>query len=409
MGETKDYSDIISAYAGSGITLSTVAVGEGADQKTLEQLADMCGGRYYYSDSSSDIPRIFAQEVFLGSDSYIQNGVFSLAVQGGHELTANLFADGWPALYGYVAATPKTASNPVIVSGEKGDPLLTVWQYGLGRSAAWNSDVTGEWSGAFAGQEDYVQLWKRIVDYTTGNTNLGEDRVEVVTAGDQTEILYRTEDFDSGTEIMVTVINPSEEKTEERLRASAPGSYSAKISTPQAGLYHFNICRTKGGEIQNYMTTAAAVQFSDEYKFDVSAASYLKFAEQYGRLLTGKEKLWTRIAAGERAGYPLTNWLLAFALVLFLADVAMRRLQYVPKRLPFPAAVRHIKEQKMPVNTDYETPSGNMSGTAQRQTVRNAVTQKKKRRQSREQNTLDTSQLLKKREERNQPVQKTEE
>ena len=409
MGETKDYSDIISDYAGSGITLSTVAVGEGADQKTLEQLADMCGGRYYYSDSSSDIPRIFAQEVFLGSDSYIQNGVFSLAVQGGHELTANLFADGWPALYGYVAATPKTASNPVIVSGEKGDPLLTVWQYGLGRSAAWNSDVTGEWSSAFAGQEDYVQLWKRIVDYTTGNTNLGEDRVEVVTAGDQTEILYRTEDFDSGTEIMVTVINPSEEKTEERLRASAPGSYSAKISTPQAGLYHFNICRTKGGEIQNYMTTAAAVQFSDEYKFDVSAASYLKFAEQYGRLLTGKEKLWTRIAAGERAGYPLTNWLLAFALVLFLADVAMRRLQYVPKRLPFPAAVRHIKEQKMPVNTDYETPSGNMSGTAQRQTVRNAVTQKKKRRQSREQNTLDTSQLLKKREERNQPVQKTEE
>lgn len=90
MGETKDYSDIISDYAGSGITLSTVAVGEGADQKTLEQLADMCGGRYYYSDSSSDIPRIFAQEVFLGSDSYIQNGVFSLAVQGGHELTANL-------------------------------------------------------------------------------------------------------------------------------------------------------------------------------------------------------------------------------------------------------------------------------------------------------------------------------
>ncbi|MDE7183487.1 MAG: VWA domain-containing protein, partial [Lachnospiraceae bacterium] len=132
MGETKDYSDIISAYAGSGITLSTVAVGEGADQNLLEQLADKCGGRYYYSDISSDIPRIFAQEVFLGSDSYIQNGAFSLVVQGGHELTGNLFADGWPALYGYIAATPKTASNPVIVSGEKGDPILTVWQYGLG-------------------------------------------------------------------------------------------------------------------------------------------------------------------------------------------------------------------------------------------------------------------------------------
>ncbi len=95
--------------------------------------------------------------------------------------------------------------------------------------------------------------------------------------------------------------------------------------------------------------------------------------------------------------------------MLFLADVAVRRLQYVPKRLPFLAAVRHIKEQKMPENTDYETPSGNVSSTAQKQTVRNAVPQKKKRRQSRDQDTLDTSQLLKKREERNQPVQKTEE
>lgn len=235
--------------------------------------------------------------------------------------------------------------------------------------------------------------------------------MEVVTAGDQTEILYRTEDFDSGTEIMVTVINPSEEKTEERLRASAPGSYSAKISTPQAGLYHFTICRTKGGEIQNYMTTAAAVQFSDEYKFDVSAASYLKFAEQYGRLLTGKEKLWTRIAAGERAGYPLTNWLLAFALVLFLADVAMRRLQYVPKSLPFLAAVRRRKAQKLAESTAYEEKNGAaaesaaLADTAQEPPVQNTASkagqkkkQQKKRRQSEE--TLDTSQLLKKREER---------
>ena len=221
--------------------------------------------------------------------------------------------------------------------------------------------------------------------------------------------VYETEDFDSGTEIFVTIINPQGEKTEERLHASAPGSYTAKLSTPQAGLYRFHLCRTRDGEIQNYMTAAAAVQFSDEYKFDVSAASYMKFVQQYGRLVTAKDKIWTRIAAGERESYPLANWLLAFAVVLFLADVAVRRLQYVPKRLPFLAAVRHIKEQKMPENTDYETPSGNVSSTAQKQTVRNAVPQKKKRRQSRDQDTLDTSQLLKKREERNQPVQKTEE
>ena len=330
MGETSDFVDVTDAYTSGGITLSTVAVGAGSDAQLLERLAEDCGGRYYYSDLASDIPRIFAQEVFLGGDSYIRNGVFGLSVQRGHELTGNLFAEGWPVLYGYIAATPKTASSPVITSTEKDDPILTVWQYGLGRTAAWNSDVTGEWSGAFVGQEDYVQLWKRVVDYSTGNANMGEDSVNVVTVGEVTDVVYQAEGYGGGTEVLVTVIDPQGESSEEKLHAVAPGRYEAEISTPQTGLYHFNIRRTEGGEIQSYMTTAAAVQFSDEYKFDVSPDSYLRFVEQYGRVITEQDPVWSRIRTGARESYPLTNWLLGLAVVLFLLDVAMRRFQYVP-------------------------------------------------------------------------------
>ena len=251
MGETDDFRDVINDYTGGGITLSTVAVGSGSDTRLLERLADNCGGRYYYSDLSSDLPRIFAQEVFLGGDSYIQNGVFGLAVQRGHELTANLFSEGWPAIYGYISATPKTASSPVITAAEKDDPILTVWQYGLGRTAAWNSDVTGEWSGAFSGQEDYVQLWKRIVDYSTGNVNMGEDNVNVVTVGEFTNVVYQTQNYGGETEILVTAIDPQGESSEVKLHATAPGRYEAELSTPLTGLYHYNIRRTEGGEIQS--------------------------------------------------------------------------------------------------------------------------------------------------------------
>ena len=262
MGETSDFRDVVAAYAHAGITLSTVAVGEGSDTKLLEDLAKSCGGRYYYSDISIDIPKIFAQEVFLGGDSYIQNGNFELSVRRGHELTANLFQEGWPILYGYVSATPKMASSSIISAGEKDDPILTVWQYGLGRTVAWNSDVTGEWSGAFSGKEDYVQLWKRIVDYSTGNAKLGEDRVDVVAVGEETQILYRTDNYSGDTEILATVIDPQENVREVKLHATAPGTYEASIPTDRTGLYHFNLRRTENGEIQSYMTTAAAVQFS---------------------------------------------------------------------------------------------------------------------------------------------------
>ena len=330
MGETSDFRDVIKQYTDNGITLSTVAVGDGADTRLLERLANNCSGRYYYSDISSDIPRIFAQEVFLGGDSYIQNGTFGLVVRSGHELTTNLFAEGWPVLYGYVSATPKTASSPIISSAEKDDPILTVWQYGLGRTVAWNSDVTGEWSGAFVGNDDYVQLWKRVVDYSTGNANLGEDKVNVVTAGEETQVIYRTDEYSGDTEIYATVIDPDGNTQEVKLHATAPGTYEASLPTSDAGLYHFNIRRMEDGQIQNYMTTAAAVQFSNEYKFDASTASFLSFAQQYGRLIDARENVWTHINTGAGERRSLANWLIGLAICLFLADVAMRRFQYVP-------------------------------------------------------------------------------
>lgn len=406
MGETSDFNDVIGDYTDNEITLSTVAVGNGSDKVLLKRLADNCGGRYYYSDESSDIPRIFAQEVFLGGDSYIQNGVFALSVQKGHELTSNLFSGGWPAIYGYIAATPKTASSPVIVSGERGDPILTVWQYGLGRTAAWNSDVTGEWTGAFAGQDDYVQLWKRIVDYSTGNADMGGDSVNVVTAGEQTTVDYHTDDYGSATEIQVTMIDPDGAATEEKLHATAPGKYTVDLPTPQTGLYHFNIRRTDNGEIQSYMTTAAAVQFSDEYKFDVSTASYLKFVEQYGRIITEEDPVWTRISTGAKEGYPLTSWLLALAICLFLADVAMRRFQYQPKW----ANVKGRRKKQKAKNSHEETNEALENEALKNETLEDNIEkitgkkekkQKKPKKTKQPEQTLDTSQLLKKKDDRN--------
>ncbi len=417
MGETTDFTDVIQNYAESGITLSTVAVGEGSDRQLLERLADNCGGRYYYSDLAGDIPKIFAQEVFLGGDSYIQNGEFSLAVQSGHELTTRLFTEGWPLVLGYISASPKTASSVLVATAEKEDPILTVWQYGLGRTVAWNSDVTGEWSGAFSGKEDYVQLWKRIVDYSTGNADMGEDRVEVVTAGEVTELVYQTRDYGNGTEILATVIDPEGNASEVKLHATAPGKYETEVATPQTGLYHFNIRRVEEGEIQSYMTTAATVQFSDEYKFDVSTASYLGFVEQYGHIITEDDMIWTKLTNSAKGSHSLTNLLLGLAVFLFLTDVAMRRFQYIPKWSVVKGRkkVKRVEEDRKDAQTGIT--SGGQDTNSELQNVeeqhpekssekkisdKNRKASKKQSKQKKQsEQTLDTSQLLKKKDNRN--------
>lgn len=404
MGETTDFQDVANTYSAAGITLSTVAVGDGSDTRLLERLANSCGGRYYYSDISSDIPKIFAQEVFLSGDSYIQNGDFSLAVSSSHELTTGLFAQGWPHVYGYVSSTPKTASRTVIASAEKEDPILTVWQYGLGRTAAWNSDVTGEWTGSFSGQEDYVRLWKRIVDYAAGNAGMGEDRVNVVTAGETVKVSYRTDNYDGGTEIYATVIKPDGGTGEVKLHAVAPGSYEAELSADHAGLYHFNIRRTDGGEISSYMTTAAAVQFSDEYKFNVSTDALLNFTQEYGHIIAPEEYIWKPIAAGAGEKRSLANLLLGLAILLFLADVSMRRFQYVPRWAESGfSAFGGVRGRKNGMQEGRRTGAQEAGGreTGEQETAKDKKKKADSGRKKKAEQTLDTSQLLKKKDDRN--------
>ncbi len=404
MGETTNFADVIQQYQTGGVTLSTVAVGTGSDTSLLERLATECSGRYYYSDLSTDIPKIFAREVFLGGDSFIRNGEFPLSVRTGHELAKGLFGEGWPILKGYVASSPKTASNTIISAGEKEDPILTVWQYGLGRTVAWNSMVTGEWDGVFAGKEDYVQLWKRVLDYSTGNADLGEDKVNIVTLSDATEITYEALSYTDASEVLATVIAPDGEVSDIKLTASAPGKFVASVSTEQTGVYHFNIRRMEAGEIQSFLTTAASVQFSDEYKFDVSSSAYLQFVDNYGNVLTEEDNIWSEKVTEKRGKRSIVTLLICIALGMFLLDVAFRRFQYEPKWRLKPKKTKKQESdlRKGLVVTGAEeatiTEAVVTSGKAEKKTKKEKNTKKSK---NTSQQTLDTSQLLKKKEERN--------
>ena len=91
---------------------------------------------------------------------------------------------------GYSRSDCEDIANVLLASAEKDDPILSVMQYGLGHTVAWNTDVTNRWTAGLAQQNDYVQLWKRIIDYSAGNTALGEDRVDVTTVNGTTKVTY---------------------------------------------------------------------------------------------------------------------------------------------------------------------------------------------------------------------------
>src|SRR5262249_30481311 len=56
------FPDLTAKLRASGITLSTVAVGHGADVKLLGELARQGGGRYSFAATAKEVPKIFVKE-----------------------------------------------------------------------------------------------------------------------------------------------------------------------------------------------------------------------------------------------------------------------------------------------------------------------------------------------------------
>lgn len=409
-GETRAFSDIIMAYQDAGVTLSTVAVGEYSDTSLLESIAKGCGGRYYYSDISTDISKIFAQEVFLSGDTYLQNGTFALAGNS-NAITKGLYADGWPPIYGYVSATPKKSAN-VLLASEKDDPVLSIMQYGLGHTVAWNTDVTNQWTSALAQSDDYVQLWKRMIDYSAGNTSLGEDSVDVTTFGGSTEIVYRAKDYKENTTISAIYTDPDGNTQTAKLNATAPGVYQCVIDTDMTGIYNLSVQRMEDEETTNAIMTAAVVQYSDEYKFALNNDKFCAFIKQYGKMLKPSDNFWKKLKRTASAKFELTRWLILFAIVWFVMDIAFRRFCFVPADTKayqkiaafFSRTGEKTSERKAEQLTKTDTKTVQEEETQKPEEPQKAQKKKTKTKKQKqpEPQALDTSALLKKKDQRNQ-------
>ena len=323
--EFREYDVLLKKINEAGITVSTVAVGSDSDKNMLQMVADKCGGRFYYTDINNSIPRIFAKEVYLSTNDYLINEEFYPVVTSNNEILNQVMDEGCPALLGYIASSPKDRSDVILESPRK-DPILSTWQCGLGRTVAWNSDATNEWTAAFAKWDNYPMLWSNIVHYVISDTDLGEDELEIIGEGSSAKVVYETKDYDKNTVINAVVSGEDGETKEIQLDPVKPGSYEADIDSDEIGIYNFNI-RKKNGEtiVKNY-NTAYANQYSPEYRFSDSVGELDRFVKQAGgEIISLEDDVWKVNAKKVNSKIPLTVFLIILSMGLFLFDIIIRR------------------------------------------------------------------------------------
>lgn len=342
-----DYEELKKTINDAGITLSTVAIGTGCNEELLKDLAESCNGRYFYTDISTDLPRIFAQEVFLSSNTYLINEEFTPIVTSNDAMIRDVVVNGLPTLKGYVATTPKDRSIQLLQS-HYGDPVLCYWQYGLGKTVAWTSDMTGEWSGNYSGWENTQLLWHNIIQYVTQDMGMEGAYVEVEQNGSRSEIHYTTENFSADTTVIATVFDDEGNATEVELDPVKPGEYIAGIDTASTGVYTINVQQKEGEEIVSSMNTAAINQYSLEYRFYPDNTLMEEYvASVGGRIITEPAEVFASKPEYVKSRWNLSTILLVMAAIWFLWDIAVRRFHIdLYKLLPVETVKKHSAKRQ---------------------------------------------------------------
>lgn len=329
-GQSTDggYYDIATKASEEGITVSTI--GLTFSSSSLEYLA-MCGkGRYYYVDSASDLPDIMLNEAEQARVDPLIDGDFKPTVDDANDFTDLFDFSSLPPLGGHLGTTLKDDGVAHLIT-ETGHPIYTTWEYGEGVVACFTSDLCGKWSGGWfddpVGQDAIrCMLKSNLADYhsdsslifsseTDGNTA----RVTVMTSGEK--------DTNS---VSITVKSEYGEESYD-LAFVYKGYYSGNISLSGVGLYEITVTEKNQVETVDDLTTYISVPYSKEYDAFVDGGkSFLEGLCGYsnGKVFTDiNELVSVKMSEIEIVYNPIVP-LALIAAILFIADVAVRKLRF---------------------------------------------------------------------------------
>jgi Mg-chelatase subunit ChlD len=358
-----DFEGLVRQLAQQRITVSTVALGEDADKWLMSQVADWGQGRYYFANDSESVPRIFTSETILVARTLVEEHTFSPSVRQDHEVLRGFESNALPPLRGYVLAYPKPAAEVLLVS-DKADPVLAVWRYGLGRTAAFTSDLRGRWGKAWVQWEDYGKFVSQLVRWTQRKTLRQNMWMNVALQAGKSQItvdLYDDRDeFINNATLTGTVTVSGQSSTPLTLEQTAPGRYNGSFGLHGTGEYFLTISgQDSGAETIEPHTTAFAIPYSAEYIPRPQNLRLLrKLAELSGgqllHLTDGPETLaglFQVTGDGHRPPRSLWYVLILAALTLYFLDIVARKLPPAQQWLG-PFGVRWLPHRRVPRSRD---------------------------------------------------------
>ena len=290
----------------------------------------MGGGRYYPATDIFNVPDIFLKETVKSVGQYIIEEPFYPLPSAPGPVLRGLDTTRLPALLGYNGTTIKNTARQDLLT-TRGDPLLATWQYGLGRAAAWTSDLKGQWAKEWLNWEGFPRFAAQLVSWLLPAPKAeGLDATASIENGHAVVRLQATDKNGQALNFLdaqVTIVDPELQTKELKLEQVGPGQYEATADTSQPGTYLLRLGVNQGDQSLGQVTLGMVVPYSPEYK---ASGINLGLLGELARLTGGSEltdPLQAFLHNLPAVDYAREIWrpLLLLVALLFPLDVALRR------------------------------------------------------------------------------------
>ncbi|MEO0415433.1 MAG: glutamine amidotransferase, partial [Verrucomicrobiota bacterium] len=328
------YQALASQCHAEGITISTVAVGAGAQVGLLQTIAAAGGGQSYVTMDPSAITRIFTQDTMVHTGRMIREEAFEPELVERHPMLAGWENGAAPPLLGYVKTNRKATSQIPLVT-DTGDPLLAHWRFGLGKVTAFTSDCKSRWAALWVSDWDgYSQLWSQVLRETARqpqgrNMDLRlNERGEIVDV--EVDLLVDAGTRQNGALVEADIYHVAANTlgagmklvNQIKLEQQGPGNYAASFQPEDSGVY---MVRARSGSqivSAGYVNNPSGEVASGR----VDEVLLEKVAEATGGTYLQDASAKLSLTGQSVARYvELWPFFLMLALGLFLLDLCIRR------------------------------------------------------------------------------------
>ena len=327
-GAESAFLELAAQIAEARISITTIAIGD-ANRQLLSRVAETGGGRAVFVQNLQQLPTVLTEAV-RETRRYIVQEPFQPVIAIPSEPIVSGIGT-LPQLHGYVSTSEKEMAQ-VFIHSHKDEPILAGWNFGLGKSVAWTSDVQSAWAKAWIPWNNFGKFWGQVVNWTLPVTDTDADfdlSVSLRHGVAQVSVDTRTP---SQAVYKLHIAGPEGTSESVEMQQDTPTRYSGTFQTHSSGAY---IVTAQREDDDRRRTEVLSLSYPAEYaEFGVDTALLKMLAAGTAGI---HDPTLTQITSP--AGVPvekqvsLAQAFLIAAAILFVLEMILRRYSITNRRL----------------------------------------------------------------------------